>query len=172
MMLALPHLCRWNLPLHKSRFSFYSIGHFKRTTIINTFGPYNGSKMMPWDSLHLLNMIMCQLGRAGFNDPGSSPQFAQSCQLLQDGGWREERVHNLVTILRGGGRWLGGGAVRAKRGFDPQLALVHHPPTFSAAEEGSSKQWWPLDNRPLMGGSSGMDCIRAPVQLSDYRGDP
>ena len=106
MMLALPHLCRWNLHLHKSRlncrFSFYSIGHFKRTTIINTFGPYNGSKMMPWDSLHLLNMIMCQLGRAGCNDPGSSPQFAQSCQLLQDSGWRGERVHNLVTILRGG----------------------------------------------------------------------
>ena len=74
--------------------------------------------------------------------------------------------------IKGGGRWLGGGAVRAKRGFDPQLALVHHPPTFSAAEEGSSKQWWSLDNRPLMGGSSGMDCIRALVQLSDYRGDP
>ena len=111
---------------------------------------------------------MSTLGRrtsgAWCNGPGLNPQFAQSCQLLQDA----EGSQSCYNIGGGGGGGGGqvvrrrgrGGARRAKLGSDPQLASVLAEPTYGE-EEGSPKQQWPPHNGLLMGGSSGMDCIRA-----------
>ena len=84
--------------------------------------------------------------------------------MLQDaekkkGGEGSQSCYNIKGV---GAGVEGEGQRRGKEGkakADPQLAPVSVHPRMRE-RGGSPKQQWPLHNGPLMGRSSGMDCIR------------